>query len=45
MPYSREVTGTLRIPNHSALVGGSVEKMDVVIAEVKSGNDAKPNYT
>ncbi len=37
MPYSVERTGDLFIANHEALVAGSDEKIDVVIAEVKSG--------
>ena len=43
MPYSREVTGKLRVANHDSLVDGIAGKMDVVIAEVKSGKDNKPN--
>jgi hypothetical protein len=43
MPHSREVTGAKHIVNHPALVDGAVGKVDVVIAEVKSGNDSTPN--
>lgn len=43
MPYSREVTGKLHIANHAALIDGAPEKFDIVIAEVKSGNDNRPN--
>jgi hypothetical protein len=43
MPHSREVTGAKHIVNDPALVDGAVGKVDVVIAEVKSGNDSTPN--
>jgi len=43
MPYSEEVTGTLHIGNHCVLTDGSQGKMDVVIAEAKSGNENRPN--
>ena len=43
MPYSVEKTGDLFIANHEALVAGSDQKTDVVVAEVKSGNGNKPN--
>lgn len=43
MPYSKEITGHLRIANHERLVADSEEKTDVVIAEVKSGKDNTPN--
>ena len=43
MPHSREVTGAKHIVNHPALVDGAVGKVDVIIAEVKSGNDSTPN--
>jgi hypothetical protein len=43
MPYSREVTGRLHVENHDLLIAGANEKIEVVIAEVKSGNDNKPN--
>jgi hypothetical protein len=43
MPHSREVTGAKHIANDPALVDGAVGKVDVVIAEVKSGNDSTPN--
>lgn len=44
MPHSREVTGKLHIANHSVLVDGASGRIDVVVAEVKSGNDSKPNH-
>jgi len=43
MPHSREVSGAEHIVNHRLLVDGVVGKTDVVIAEVKSGNDTTPN--
>jgi hypothetical protein len=43
MPYSKEVTGSLQIANHGVLTDGSAGKTDVVIAEVKSSNENKPN--
>ncbi len=43
MPYSEERTGCLRIGNDKRLVAGCDGKTDVVIAEVKSGKDNKPN--
>jgi hypothetical protein len=43
MPYSQEVSGTLRIANHEVLVNGAEDKFDFVIAEAKSGDDNKPN--
>jgi len=43
MPYSREVTGCLYVANHEPLVNESERRFDVVIAEVKSGNDNRPN--
>ncbi len=43
MPYSVEIAGNLRIANHQVLVDGQNERFDVVIAEVKSGNENRPN--
>jgi hypothetical protein len=43
MPYSKEKTGQLAIANHGPLVDGSPGKFDVVIVEVKSGKDNRPN--
>ena len=43
MPYSVERTGDLFIANHEALVAGNDGKIDVVIAEVKSGKKNIPN--
>ncbi|MFQ5852194.1 MAG: hypothetical protein ACE5JU_16625 [Candidatus Binatia bacterium] len=43
MPYSQEVTSTLHIANHGLLIDGANGRTDVVIAEVKSGNDNRPN--
>src|SRR3990172_994279 len=43
MPHSGEVTGKLHIANHSVLVAGAEGLIDVVVAEVKSGNDNNPN--
>ncbi|ABU60417.1 hypothetical protein [Roseiflexus castenholzii] len=43
MPYSVEIAGNLRIANHEILVEGQNGRFDVVIAEVKSGNDNRPN--
>jgi hypothetical protein len=42
-PHSREVTGRLEIKNHDILVDGVTGKIDVVVAEAKSGNSDKPN--
>jgi len=42
LPYSREEAG-IRIPTHDRLVDGADGKLDVVVAEVKSGNRAYPN--
>lgn len=43
MPYSSEIAGNLRIANHNLLVENQNERFDVIIAEVKSGNDNTPN--
>lgn len=43
MPYSVERAGRLSIANHELLVSASYGKTDVVIAEVKSGKDNRPN--
>lgn len=43
MRYSREAIGQLSVANHTLLVDGGRNKHDVVIAEVKSGANAKPN--
>lgn len=43
MPYSSELTGNLEIVNHNLLVENKNEKIDVIIAEVKSGNTNTPN--
>ncbi len=43
MPYSVEIAGNLRIANHEILVDGQNERFDVVIAEVKSGSENRPN--
>jgi len=43
MPYSREVTGKLRIANHEKLIEKDFNKFDIIIAEVKTGNSNKPN--
>jgi len=43
MPYSREIIGQLHIANHPVLIDGATGKIDVVIAEVKSGTDNRPN--
>lgn len=43
MPYSAEVTGTLKIANYPPLTSGSEGRFDIVIAEAKAGKDAKPN--
>lgn len=42
-PHSREVTGGLVIKNHDILVDGANGKVDVVVAEAKSGNSDTPN--
>lgn len=44
LPYSREKSGT-QFPTHGALVDGAEGKLDVVFAEVKSGNSNSPNKT
>ncbi|MGA9564231.1 MAG: hypothetical protein WBS19_01790 [Candidatus Korobacteraceae bacterium] len=43
MPYSLENKGLFVAANWGPLVNGSEGKHDVVIAEVKAGDDAKPN--
>jgi hypothetical protein len=43
MPYSREITGKLHIANDRLLTDGATGRIDVVVAEVKSGTDNKPN--
>lgn len=43
MPYSVEIAGNLQIANHDILVDGQNERFDIVIAEVKSGNENRPN--
>jgi len=43
MPHSAETKGPLRVANYSPLVSGADGKIDVVIAEAKSGNENKPN--
>jgi len=43
MPYSAEITGELKIANHDILVEKQNGRFDIVIAEVKSGNENKPN--
>lgn len=43
MPYSVEIAGNLPIVNHKILVDGQNGRFDVVIAEVKSGNENRPN--
>lgn len=43
MPYSAEIAGRLRIANHDLLIANQRDRFDVVIAEVKSGNDNRPN--
>lgn len=43
MPHSREVAGKLHVANDPLLIDGANGKADVVVAEVKSGNDNKPN--
>jgi hypothetical protein len=43
MPYSDEIAGTVKIANHGPLVSGANGCFDVVIAEVKNAEDARPN--
>lgn len=43
MPYSQEITGPLQIANHCLLVDGANGRTDIVIAEVKSGANNRPN--
>lgn len=43
MPYSAEIAGSLKIANHNILVKNQNERFDIVIAEVKSGNENRPN--
>lgn len=43
MPYSAEIAGSLKIANHNILVENQNERFDIVIAEVKSGNENGPN--
>jgi hypothetical protein len=43
MPYSIEAFGSLQIANHALLTDGIAGRMDVIIAEAKSGNEDRPN--
>ncbi len=43
MPHSKEIAGELIIVNHSPLIDNIDGKIDVVIAEAKSGNKNTPN--
>ena len=43
MPYSKEVTGKLFIANHEPLVNNITDRVDIVVAEVKTKNSNKPN--
>lgn len=45
MPNSREHVGQLAIANHDAHLGGAASNgmTDVVVVEVKSGDDTRPN--
>lgn len=43
MPYSIEITSNLYIANHEILVSGQNKRFDVVIAEVKSRENNRPN--
>ena len=45
LPYSVEQTGQLYIANDPPLVEGITNKMDVIIGEVKTGEENKPNPT
>lgn len=42
-PHSAEVVGVKHVVNHPALIGGAADKVDVIIAESKSGNENRPN--
>jgi hypothetical protein len=43
MPHSNEVAGALQIAPHRLLTDGARGRLDVVIAEAKSGNKNRPN--
>ena len=43
LPHSHEVIGPKHIVNHTALMTGLDDRLDVVIAEAKSGNENRPN--
>jgi hypothetical protein len=43
MPYSDEIAGTVKIANHAPLISGANGRSDVVIAEVKNVEGARPN--
>jgi len=43
MPYSAEIAGSLKIANHDVLIENQNERFDIVIAEVKSGKETRPN--
>jgi hypothetical protein len=45
LPYSSEMSGQLFIANDPPLVEGINEKIDIVIGEVKTGGQDKPNPT
>jgi hypothetical protein len=41
--HSKEISGSLYIANDSELIEGQVANLDFVIAEVKTGNEDRPN--
>jgi hypothetical protein len=43
MPHSDEVAGHVHIANHRLLTDGVEGRLDVIVAEAKSGNENRPN--
>lgn len=43
LPHSAEIVGPKHVQNHTMLTGGGENRIDVVIAEAKSGKENRPN--
>lgn len=43
LPHSEEIVGVKHVANHQALLDGAGGKIDVIVAEAKSGNENRPN--
>jgi hypothetical protein len=44
LPHSPEKTGHLCVGNHDEFIGNLSNKINVIIAEVKSGENDRPNH-